>query len=275
MWGSSTPTPNLTLSKFGQYKTNNTPHIFNIEGKTVELYFSPSDNTTQQLISKINTANSSIYFGIYAFTDTDVSNALINKIQSGSVLVAGIMDQFSVNYNPYPDLTPVMGNYLKVFNLPYIYHNKMMLIDPCDINSDPMIFSGSHNWSTSADTKNDENVLIIHDDTIANLYYQAFYADCQVLNLTLPQCSQVIGIEDLNSIPITFYPNPASNQVTFSLNTNEQCNITIIDETGRIIQTQKSVNGNNTINVSALREGIYFVNIKGNEFNKTQKLIVQ
>ena len=275
MWGSATPIPNLGLSKFGQYKTDNTPHQFSIDGKTVELFFSPSDNTTNKLISKISSANSSIYFGIYAFTDTNVSDALTYKIQHDSVYVAGIMDQFSVNYSPYPALTPVMGNNLKVFNLPYIYHHKMILIDPCDINSDPMIFTGSHNWSISADTKNDENVLIIHDDTIANLYYQAFYADFQVLNLTLVSCSQVTGIENLNINQSAFHPNPAIDQITFTLNHVEPSSINIYDQTGRKVKSQLGKEGENTINISDISPGIYFISISENGRQKTQKLIKQ
>ena len=60
MWGSSTQTPNLAISKFGPYKTDNTPHNFIIGGKKVECYFSPSDNTNTQIIATINSANSDI-----------------------------------------------------------------------------------------------------------------------------------------------------------------------------------------------------------------------
>jgi hypothetical protein len=275
MWGSATPTPNLTLSKFGQYKTDNTPHQFTIDGKLVELYFSPSDNTTQKLISKINSANSSIYFGIYAFTDTDVSDALTNKIQNEGIYVAGIMDQFSVNYTPYPNLTPVMGNNLKVFNLPYIYHNKMMLIDPCDVNSDPMIFTGSHNWSASADTKNDENVLIIHDDTISNLYYQSIYSDFQILNLTISSCSQVTGIEHAITGKTILFPNPAHDYITFTLNTLDKAEIIIYDQTGRIVKHQTGNIGENTMDISDLSPGIYFVSTNKNGNKDKLKLIVQ
>ena len=275
MWGSATPIANQVLSKFGQYKTDNTPHQFTIDGKLVELYFSPSDNTTQKLISKINAAQSSIYFGIYAFTDTNVSDALTYKVQHDSLYVAGIMDQFSVNYTPYTALTPVMNNNLKVFNLPYIYHNKMMLIDACDANSDPMIFTGSHNWSVSADTKNDENVLVIHDDTIANLYYQAMYSDFQILNHTLASCSQVTGLAAINDNSISFYPNPTNDQIKFTLNHKEQMIISIYDHLGRKVKAQKGTFGDNIINVSELTPGIYFINGNDTRFIKTQKIVIQ
>jgi hypothetical protein len=49
-----------------------------------------------------------------------------------------------------------------------------MVVDQNAPTSDPLVFTGSHNWSAAADNDNDENTLIIHDATIANIYYQNF-----------------------------------------------------------------------------------------------------
>jgi len=49
-----------------------------------------------------------------------------------------------------------------------------MIIDQYAPISDPMVFTGSHNWSAAADNDNDENTLIVHDATLANVYYQQF-----------------------------------------------------------------------------------------------------
>jgi len=53
-------------------------------------------------------------------------------------------------------------------------HHKYMIVDQAAPGSDPMIFTGSHNWSAAADNDNDENTLIIHDTTLSNIYYQQF-----------------------------------------------------------------------------------------------------
>jgi hypothetical protein len=53
-------------------------------------------------------------------------------------------------------------------------HHKYMIIDQAAPGSDPMLFTGSHNWSAAADNENDENTLIIHDATLPNIYYQQF-----------------------------------------------------------------------------------------------------
>ncbi len=69
MWGSSDDLPNPANAKFGPQKTDNTPHSFNIGGRDVRLYFSPSDGTTAKIVSAINTADDDIYFAFMLIPD--------------------------------------------------------------------------------------------------------------------------------------------------------------------------------------------------------------
>jgi phosphatidylserine/phosphatidylglycerophosphate/cardiolipin synthase-like enzyme len=48
-------------------------------------------------------------------------------------------------------------------------HHKVIIID------DEILITGSYNFSNSAENKNDENTLIIHDKTIAGLYLEEFW----------------------------------------------------------------------------------------------------
>ena len=191
MWGDTGIAPNATLSKFGPYKTDLGRHTFNIGGKTIELYFSPSDNTNDHILSSINSADTDLYFGVYDFTRSDDANAIISRHSAG-VYTAGIVDQYSNTGAAYPILTGGLGTMLKTYaSSSYVYHNKMVIVDPSNICSDPQVLTGSHNWTTSANTVNDENTLIIHNDTIANIYYQAFAGNFESLSGTLtpaPHC---------------------------------------------------------------------------------------
>lgn len=185
MWGDTGIAPNTTLSKFGPYKTDLGRHTFNIGGKTVELYFSPSDNTNNHILSSINSADTDLYFGVYDFTYSSDASAIVARQTSG-VYVAGIVDQYSNTGSAYPILTSGLGTQMKTYaSSSYVYHNKMVIVDPSDICSDPQVLTGSHNWTTSANTLNDENTLIIHNDTVANIYYQSFYANFTALGGTL------------------------------------------------------------------------------------------
>jgi phosphatidylserine/phosphatidylglycerophosphate/cardiolipin synthase-like enzyme len=49
-----------------------------------------------------------------------------------------------------------------------------LLVDAGNAASDPTLFVGSHNWSAAANTTNDENTFIFHDNAIVNRYYQEF-----------------------------------------------------------------------------------------------------
>lgn len=172
MWGGTGASPVLASEAFGTHKTTSTQHIFNVNGTTVELYFSPKDTAGNHLQSTVNSANTDLFFGIYTFTDNTVANLIKAKFNS-DVSVKGIMDQFSLGFSAYTTLNPVLGSNMQVYSGSYIYHNKIMVVDASNPLSDPQVFTGSFNWTTAAETSNDENAIIIHDASIANEYTQS------------------------------------------------------------------------------------------------------
>ena len=82
MWGSHNDINNSANTKFGAAKSDNTPHIFNIKGRKVECYFSPSDNpsTVIENLIQYNT-DKSIYFCIFAFTRFQIANKMKTQFQ--------------------------------------------------------------------------------------------------------------------------------------------------------------------------------------------------
>ena len=257
MWGSTGMTPDTSASRFGPFKTNNTQHYFQVEGKTVELYFSPSDNTNSHLINVINSADNDLNFGVYTFTRPDIADTIVYKINQG-VKVTGIMDQYSIGFNAHTILSPVMGNDLKVFTHPdSIFHSKYMIVDACDPNSDPVVEVGTHNWTTAAETKNDENVLIIHDDTLANIFLQAYKGSFTRLNGVLQNCPPN-SVEEHFSV-ISVYPNPAKDFLEIALPLNEILSIQIYSIDGKIIKND--IHLNNVIYISNLISGWYVMKI--------------
>ena len=76
------------------------------------------------------------------------------------------------------------------------------------------------------------------------------------------------------------YPNPATNQITFSVAGAkvEQANLIVTDALGKIVleknlSLQVSKQSNTTINISELNEGIYFYRLVGENLNKSGKFI--
>lgn len=173
MWGSNTAVPNLSKSKFSSNKTDNTPHLFNIGGIPVECYFSPSDNTTSKIKSKLRTANASIDLSLLILTNNDIKNQLIDNVASG-IRINGIIDDGENSNSVINELRSAGANII-VDPSNNIYHYKMAMIDAEMPDSKPTLITGSHNWTFTAETKNDENLLVIQDYGIANLYKRAMY----------------------------------------------------------------------------------------------------
>ncbi len=179
MFGSTGLTPNAANARFGQFKTNNTPHQFVIGGKQVEQYFSPSDNVTQQIISSIKSADNDLFFQILTFTRRDVAQAIAGRVTAGAV-ASGMVDDTANGSAGFMDMKAVMGAKLLKYSGAGLLHHKLVVVDANNYYSDPQVVTGSHNWSTSADTKNDENTLVIHDADLANQYFQEYTQQAKV-----------------------------------------------------------------------------------------------
>jgi hypothetical protein len=75
---------------------------------------------------------------------------------------------------------------------------------------------------------------------------------------------------------IQVFPNPAQNTITISYPGNqlEESTIEILTSLGQIVYT-KSIVSNETIDISNLSNGLYFIHLKGNSLNvSSQKLII-
>jgi phosphatidylserine/phosphatidylglycerophosphate/cardiolipin synthase-like enzyme len=174
MWGSSTDTPNQTNSRFGARKTDNTPHRFIIDGKTVKSYFSPTDGTTQKIGTTLRKAQHSIGVAVLSFTRKELADSLIAEKNEGKkvrVVVdnnTDIGNQFSYLQSTGVDVHLKGGAGL--------LHHKYAITDADNLSGTQYTITGSHNWSNSAEGSNNENTLIIEDARVANLYLQEFAA---------------------------------------------------------------------------------------------------
>ena len=175
MWGSKNAAPNAANSLFGFNKKNNTPHEFVINGKRVECYFSPSDGVNAKIVDNINTASNDLSIATMLITRTEMANAIAERKADG--VAVNVLTNAEGNNGATVNtiLSGALGTHY-VFDdvVNGIMHHKYMIVDQNAPASDPLVFTGSHNWSAAADNDNDENTLIIHDATIANIYYQNF-----------------------------------------------------------------------------------------------------
>lgn len=273
MWGShaSNPTSN---SKFGPFKTNNTPHSFIIGGKTVESYFSPTDGANSKIINSIGTGDSDINIATMVVTRSDIKDALVSKYNSGVTNISIIIDTQNPSGNQFPTIqSSLLTNHAVVCDLSGIMHHKFMVVDNFASFSDPLVLTGSHNWSTAAETKNDENTVIVHDANIANQYYQAF---AYLYHEAGGIIDNTTGIEqELNTSNMLIYPNPSNGILTLeNTSTLTSVTINILDVFGKTIFSKNYTTlEKENIDLTHQATGIYFVALSSFGKNTWFKII--
>ncbi|MCS7077143.1 MAG: phospholipase D-like domain-containing protein [Bacteroidia bacterium] len=292
MWGSSTSVPNTSASKFGPFKTNNTPHHFNIGGKSVELYFSPSDNVTSKLIETINGANKDFQAATMLCTRSDIANAIKNKhlalVANGDSCSAVILNDTTNASGPYFTMRSALGQRLKIYNEnSFIMHHKYLIVDASSPTNDPLVWVSSHNWGNSAENRNDENTLIIHDYMIANQFYQNF---ASIFNASTPTSRTACVYPYITTIPsldntsvaqnINLYPNPTMGQLTLHINncTGEVLQYSIWDIQGKNILLSEPARYSGVyqtqLDLSYLSQGVYVIKVQQGNQISTHKIML-
>lgn len=140
-----------------------------VDGSTVYTKFSPKANIRTSIIYHIGTASSNIYFNIFTFTDQGIANELIDRKNAG-VTVRGTFDAWQAGsaYSQHDNLDNA-GIPVKEDTYNGFLHDKYIAIDG-GTESEPRTITGSFNWTASADTTNDENLMVIKDATVTNSY---------------------------------------------------------------------------------------------------------
>ena len=274
MWGSTTLTPGSVFTGpgstgtalFGPYKTDNTPHYIKLgtTGKQVDLYFSPSDGTQSQIIGAISSAEASFQVGTNLMTRTEYAIAIRNKYQAlgaascSRVLVDDTSQQGSGL--AFRIMSPTLGNNLQMFAPTGTFHHKYVIVDQELAAGDPRVVTGSHNWSGSAEQRNDENTVIVHDQRIANQFYQEFqqrWADDGQTNCI------TVSVQPRLASAITLAPNPADEGVTVSLPTLAGKQIKLLGADGRLLLTLKATAAAQYLPVQTLAPGAYLIQVEG------------
>ena len=265
MFGSDSTQPDTTKARFGPDKLNNTPHEHIIDGKRVECYFSPSDNANDKIIENIDDADDNLNIATMLITRSDIGYALEDAIdrgvntkimlnntsQSSSSLVSTLQTKLDTNFKNNDN-----GN--------NIMHHKYMIVDE-GTNSDPVLFTGSHNWSYSANDVNDENTLIIHDDTMANLYLQEF--------MKFFQSSTHSGPSHYDN-PISVWPNPVSDKLNVEMNHNGDAMANFYNMSGQKVLSVNVDQQRDAINVNDMDRGMYILELISEEKVSRKKIMV-
>jgi phosphatidylserine/phosphatidylglycerophosphate/cardiolipin synthase-like enzyme len=155
---------------FGPDVRPNTPKpVLEINGARLEVLFSPDDGVQQRLIELIQQAQHSVYFLAFSFTSDPLAEALIIQSEAG-VLVVGVLEEAQVISNIGSDYERFLaaGLDVRLDGNPNNMHHKILIID------ERIVVLGSYNFSRSAEVSNDENTLILDDESFASPFVSEF-----------------------------------------------------------------------------------------------------
>lgn len=149
------------------------------ESATCEVYFSPRDHVTDRLIALIDQETKSIKMAIYSITNTRVVRAL-ERAHNRGVHVEVVVDPYSVKAKS-PLLHLVKSKVpLYVWDPPISYTAKTgkpvkaLMHDKFSIFGSRLVWTGSFNFTYTADAHNEENVLTVDNEGIARKYLDHF-----------------------------------------------------------------------------------------------------
>jgi len=252
IWGSTGLAPDSALSKFGAEKEDNTPHNFVVDGKNIELYFSPSDQVTSKIDDALETADSDISFALLSFTRDELGSEMVYQHNAG-VTVKGIIESTLDMGTEYDYMLSEGIDVYSHLTIPNQIHHKYCIIDALNSSSDPIVVTGSHNWSTSGEVRNDENTLIIHDHTIAQTYLEEFTKRYSEVNT-----EDTSSINELNELNIKVYPNPFIDELFIESKSNNII-INIYDFMGQFIKKIHLNSDKKHIDTYDLSNGLYLI----------------
>ncbi len=155
--------------------------FFQAEGKEIIL-FAPHDQPEKHLISYLDQAQKQIYAAVYVLTNKAITKALM-RAKKRNVDVQIIVDAATLDHKTHT-IEQLKEAEIDIFVYPStphhavnkqqpthkgIMHHKFALID----NS---LWTGSFNWTTSANKYNKENVIISDDISTCTRYKEEFNA---------------------------------------------------------------------------------------------------
>lgn len=156
----------FTQKKFGVTSPISNTGNFTQSGTNIQVYFAAENPVMARIIDEVNLAKTQVRFLAFSFTDFDLAKAMLDRAAAG-VGVSGVFETTG-SLTQASELRTLYCAGLPVFQdgNPGVLHNKVVIIDG------ETVISGSFNFSSNATNSNDENLIIIKNKDIAQLYLQ-------------------------------------------------------------------------------------------------------
>ncbi|MEI7998724.1 MAG: phospholipase D-like domain-containing protein [Candidatus Omnitrophota bacterium] len=138
------------------------------QAKETQVYFSPNGGCQKAVIAQIQKAHKTIKIAMYDLTSGAIAQELV-KAKKRDVIVQIVLDSHQEKQ------TPSKGSYLTQRGCEVhlhkgsgLMHNKFAIFDG------KVLLTGSFNWTVSAEQRNEENLLVLSDETLIREYEKRF-----------------------------------------------------------------------------------------------------
>lgn len=133
-----------------------------------KVYFSPNGGCQEAVVAEISKAQKTIDIAMYSFTSREIAQELV-KAKDRKVKIRIVLDkgQKTENYSKSRYLIE-KGFEVKYHNGDGLMHNKFSVFDG------KVLITGSFNWTAGAESKNEENLLIMTDKYLIKKYEDRF-----------------------------------------------------------------------------------------------------
>jgi phosphatidylserine/phosphatidylglycerophosphate/cardiolipin synthase-like enzyme len=153
------------LNELDKYKTSPFPTGYPAGART---FYSPVDDLHGALTALLTSATRSIIVSMYGYDDADLNRVLRSKLENDRVFVQLSLDSTQAAGRAEKPLLAEwenngIGNSIAVGHSERgaIMHLKLAIIDGLDL------VTGSTNWSTSGESKQDNQLTVIRDPLVA------------------------------------------------------------------------------------------------------------
>ena len=160
-------TPQIEINKDSVYSDLEKRYMFGTPDRNLNIQdlFCPEDNCMVRLVEMINSSKTSIDCSIYDIDESSVSDALVAKKNKGlQVRVVTDYIQAGTKASMVGQLKGADINVIVSPKSSSIMHNKFCVFD------NKIVWVGSLNFTLNDAHKNNNNVLIINDKEVAELY---------------------------------------------------------------------------------------------------------
>lgn len=151
--------------EFGTRSTDDGIVRFRHADGEVSLIFGPEADEVSALRAEIARAARSIHIMTFVFSLEELAEAILLQAAQADLVVRGIFEKrnSTASWSQLPALH-CAGAEIRQDGNRYALHHKVIIID------EHTVITGSFNFSNSAAKRNDENIVIIRNAHIANLY---------------------------------------------------------------------------------------------------------